>query len=315
MNGVRVFKTLREGTSEHEMVKVLQNALGITEDGGYGPKTTKAVFQRQANYRMRTDGVAGPDTLSHLEIWSPVVHGIDVSHHQGDIDWDKLAKAKIVFDGVEHPISFVYIRTSYGAFSDKPENGPGNRCWDRKVERNMKGAIDRVPETGWRIGPYHAAYGTHTPEEEANNFYSAIEPFEKYLTMPPQLDVEGEPGVKGFKSTGQAALDWIDQWVNATMMKLGIWIPKTISIYTSTRIAKLYSFPNEIGEYPTWTAKYGQQRNPMKPWDTWDIWQYTEKGVLSGITENTVDLNVLALDSITGSHFKMTDPYMSFPHS
>ena len=38
------------------------------------------------------------------------IHGIDVSHHQGDIDWEKASRAEV---GGE-PISFVIIKATEG---------------------------------------------------------------------------------------------------------------------------------------------------------------------------------------------------------
>lgn len=47
-------------------VKRLQEALGVTADGDFGPGTEKAVREYQQNNGLAVDGIAGPDTFSAM---------------------------------------------------------------------------------------------------------------------------------------------------------------------------------------------------------------------------------------------------------
>ena len=54
-------ETLKKG-SKGEDVKVLQRALGITDDGDFGPGTEKAVKEFQKSHELINDGVVGDKT-------------------------------------------------------------------------------------------------------------------------------------------------------------------------------------------------------------------------------------------------------------
>ena len=51
-----------------EAVKILQRALGIKDDGDYGPKTFNAVKKYQKTKGLIVDGVAGNETLISLGV-------------------------------------------------------------------------------------------------------------------------------------------------------------------------------------------------------------------------------------------------------
>ena len=57
--------TLRKG-SKGEGVKLMQDALGITADGSFGPGTEKALKYWQEVNGLTADGIAGPKTLEKL---------------------------------------------------------------------------------------------------------------------------------------------------------------------------------------------------------------------------------------------------------
>lgn len=58
--------TLRMGSPHQQWVAALQEKLGLTADGSFGPGTDAALKQWQAANGLTADGVAGPNTLKRL---------------------------------------------------------------------------------------------------------------------------------------------------------------------------------------------------------------------------------------------------------
>jgi putative chitinase len=59
--------------SKGNLVKLLQEKLGVTADGDFGPKTESALKEWQSKNGLTADGVAGPITLSKMGIEIPIV--------------------------------------------------------------------------------------------------------------------------------------------------------------------------------------------------------------------------------------------------
>jgi hypothetical protein len=59
---------LAPGVSSTDTVRALQQKLGVSADGVYGPKTRAAVKRFQRAHGLTADGVAGPQTLTALGV-------------------------------------------------------------------------------------------------------------------------------------------------------------------------------------------------------------------------------------------------------
>ena len=64
--------------SKGNLVKQLQEKLGVTADGDFGPKTEKSLKEWQAKNGLTADGVAGPITLSKMGIEIPTIKKEDL---------------------------------------------------------------------------------------------------------------------------------------------------------------------------------------------------------------------------------------------
>lgn len=188
--------------------------------------------------------------------------GIDVSHHQGEIDWEYLLDER----GFDTIIDFVYCKVTEG--SDHV---------DTQWENNRK----TLNDLGILNGAYHYFNTKSYPRPQAEHFLKYWD--EREIDLPPVLDVEEE---------GLSDEDLI--------AKMKIWLTEVerVSghrpvIYTSLNFYET-KFRNQFPGYKFWLAAYSREPQYMN--DSQVIhWQFSESGRLPGI-DNRVDLNVSKTD-------------------
>ncbi len=117
------------------------------------------------------------------------VHGIDISHHQGEIDWAKLAANQL--DGA--PLQFVFIKAT-----------EGETLADNRFAHNFH----QAREHGMVRGAYHFYTPSVAPEVQANHFIRRVRLEEGDL--PPVLDIE-TIGSLTPDSLRRAALAWLQK--------------------------------------------------------------------------------------------------------
>ena len=69
--GLHELILLKVGTSG-ETVKKLQQGLGISADGQFGPGTERAVREYQQKNGLAVDGMAGPETLARMTLFKEI---------------------------------------------------------------------------------------------------------------------------------------------------------------------------------------------------------------------------------------------------
>ncbi|MFL1672436.1 GH25 family lysozyme [Paenibacillus dendritiformis] len=194
------------------------------------------------------------------------IKGIDVSHHNGVIDW-----SKVVSDGVK----FVYIKASEGVGYTDP-----------KLKTNASGSNS----VGLKTGYYHYARPEtgNSAQAEAKSFVEAVKSLPATLPYPYVLDIEGAAS-----RLGKAALTkWSVEWLEEVKRLTG----REVMVYTGASFARTYCGP-ELGRYPLWVAHYGGVNTPMSntTWSKWAVFQFTETGQVAGIN-GKVDINVMEAD-------------------
>ncbi len=206
-------------------------------------------------YNFGTDGAIASNV-------NGTTFGIDVSRHNGNIDWNAVKAS-----GVD----FVIIRCGYRGSSS------GVLIEDQNFRTNIKGAT----AAGLKVGVYVFSQAVNEVEavKEASLAVSLVKGYN--LTYPIFIDTESSGGRadKIDKATRTAVINAFCQTVTSAGYKAGIYASK--SWYED----KLNM--GAIGNYKIWLAQY--QPKPTYS-GRYDMWQYSSKGKISGINGN-VDLN------------------------
>lgn len=192
------------------------------------------------------------------------VLGIDVSHFQGVVDWEKVKKSGI---------QFCYAKATQGKYFKDP-----------KFKENQL----NTKKAGLKHGAYHFYVANDDPKLQATSFLSSIQDINEG-DMLPMLDLE-QGGITGKIDISQFQKDVII-WLNIVEKQLGV---KPI-IYTNNPFGKTYLDNSIFANYKLWLAEYGVKK-PRIPntWkdNGWAIWQRSEKGKVSGAIGN-IDHDIL----------------------
>ena len=184
-----------------------------------------------------------------------ISHGIDVSHHQGDINWPKVIDS---FDSIN---PFVYCKATEGI---------------SHVDSKFKENVEQLIELNVKHGAYHFFLPHADAIDQADHFLSEYN-FQQD-DLPPVLDYEIE------SENNDEQLDKISTWLKRVEDKTG----KRPIIYTSYNIY-INWLSIALPDYSFWVANYSDKVYRFKK-DNILHWQYSEKGVINGI-DGFVDLN------------------------
>ena len=186
------------------------------------------------------------------------VHGIDVSHYQGDINWKMLEQTR---QG-QFPIRFIFMKATEGG--DYPD--------DRFIAN-----FDSARAHGFIRGAYHFYNPKTDANKQADFFIQSVklEPGD----LPPVLDIE-----KKGKDMKKLQSD-LKVWLRKVESHYGV---KPI-IYASYKFKTRYLNDSVFNTYPYWIAHY--YVDSVRYEGDWKFWQHTDVGTLPGIEEK-VDLNV-----------------------
>lgn len=195
------------------------------------------------------------------------IKGIDVSKHQGNIDWKKV-KA----DGVE----FAFLRVGVRGYGDE-----GKLMVDDTFHQNAKAAINAGVQIGVYL--YSQAISVEEAKEEAALVIEQIKDYN--ITYPVVFDWE-EVG------TAPARTDDVPRDTLTEITKVFCSDIKSAGyhpmIYGNIKWFMKRVDISQLTEYDKWFAQYFN--TPFFPYD-FQIWQYTASGSVDGITGN-VDINM-----------------------
>lgn len=199
-----------------------------------------------------------------METTAVMNKGIDVSRHNGDIDW-----AKVKADGVK----FVMIRAGYGA----------NNI-DDKFVRNIK----ECNRLGIPCGVYwfSYAYTTEMAKKEAQYCLKAVKPYK--LEYPIAFDLEYDTvdyaAKQGVTITKQLATELVKAFCGE-IEKAEYFAVN----YANPDYLKRYFDDSLMQKYGLWLAAWNDYKYDEPPYKCY-MWQYSSKGTVKGIS-GSVDMN------------------------
>ena len=188
------------------------------------------------------------------------IHGIDISHYQGDINWQLLRNGMI--GGC--PLRFVMIKATEGA---------------DKLDDNFNDNFYNARDHGFIRGAYHFWSNHSSARDQAYYFLKQVHLEDGDL--PPVLDVEHKPKDQSVEDFQRDVLTWLHIVEDKYHVKP--------MIYTYYKFKDEYLGAPVFDDYPYWIAHYYVEKVTYK--GKWKFWQHTDAGKLPGIT-GFVDLNV-----------------------
>ena len=193
-----------------------------------------------------------------FNLLQPGSNGLDLSHHNGRIDWDAFEAA---------PVDFIYLKATEG--SD----------WkDPRFLAHWREAKAR----GWKIGAYHFYLLCRPGAEQAQNFIQSVEV--RAGTLPPAVDLEYAHNCTP-RGNPADTLAELDTFLDMLETEYG----QRPVIYTTKEF-----HADWLGErydtYPLWLRGLGETLPRTGSGRVPDIWQYTMSARVPGI-EGRVDLN------------------------
>jgi lysozyme len=217
----------------------------------------------------------GPWVYARLEL-APLpyrVIGVDVSHHQGAIDWQTLSA-----DG----IGFAYIKATEG----------GN-FRDTSFALNWSGAAS----AGLPRGAYHFFTLCKSGADQAQNFIATV-PLDRQA-LPPVVDAES----MGPCSSGTPIAD-VPGELEAFLAALTAHYGRRPLIYTTAEFHDAYL----QGQFPSdrfWIRSLVLP--PLWRYRQWILWQYHDRGQRRGV-QGPVDLNAFRGSPQDFAAFAKTTP-------
>ncbi len=219
-----------------------------------GNKVTGAQVIQGVQYNFDSNGVL---------VSSNGILGIDVSKWNGSIDWNAVKNSGV---------SYVIIRCGYRGSSQ------GSLIEDPRYRSNIQGAT----AAGLKVGVYFFTQAVNEIEavEEASMVLSLVKGYK--LSYPIFLDVESSGGrADGIsRETRTAVCKAFCQTIKNSGYAAGVYANKTW--FTN------YIDAGQLGAYRIWLAQYASAPTYA---GRYDIWQYSSKGKIGGISGN-VDMNL-----------------------
>ena len=193
-----------------------------------------------------------------------MLKGIDVSEHQGIIDWEK----------VKNNVDFVMIRAGYG-----------RNNIDKQFIRNIK----ECNRLGIKVGIYWFSYALNVDmaKQEAKYALDAIKNYkvEYPICFDLEYDTLNYANKNGVTINKRLATDMVKAFCN--VIEDAGYLAMN---YANPDFIDNHFYQHELNKYLLWLAWYGAKEDQIKKYDC-AMWQYSENGIIPGISGSSVDMN------------------------
>ena len=186
------------------------------------------------------------------------VRGVDVSHHQGQVQWQRVRRDRI---------AFAYLKATEGSGFTDPLFQPGARA---------------ARSAGLRVGGYHY-FSLCSPGAPQAEHFAGVLASAPARSMPPAVDLEllgncSDPPPRA------ELLDEVRGFIDEVERRTG----QQVVVYAYPEFEARYRFAGALHRRQ-WVRRIGN-RPPARDWY---IWQKDDRAVIDGIA-GPADLNVLA---------------------
>ena len=182
------------------------------------------------------------DTCQH-------VHGIDLSHYQGEVFWETV--------GENTKMAYVYLKATEG----------GDRI-DEMYERN----INLAHRYGLKVGSYHFYRPKTEQIKQLENFNTQGLPGEQDLI--PMIDIETKQGLN--------TEEFCDSLMKFLTLVEEAYKQKPL-LYTGTNFYNKY-LQGKVNDYQLMIAQYTEREPVLADDRDFTLWQYTGKGRIVGVS-------------------------------
>lgn len=199
--------------------------------------------------------------------YNSIVHGIDVSKWQAQIDWQKVKAAGV---------KFVFIRCGYTSLS---------QTFAMYEDEYFRQNVQKAYEAGIKVGIYYFSNSITAAEarKEAAKTLELISGYKKMITLPVVFDFEA------FSSSYRAYGTSKDRVTKNALIFMEAMEDAGFDAmyYSSPSFLNTFFDVNKLSDYDFWLANYTTRTSYQ---GDYTYWQYSSSGQVNGIQGN-VDCN------------------------
>lgn len=185
--------------------------------------------------------IACEDTCTH-------VHGIDLSHYQGEVFWEAV--------GTNTNMQYVYLKATEGGDN---------------IDARYKSNIDLAHRHGLKVGSYHFYRPKTEQIKQLENFKAQCRPGDQDLL--PMIDVE--------TTSKMNPEEFVDSLFKFLQLVEQAYKQKPL-IYTGANFYDKYLL-GKLDDYQLMIAQYTDYEPTLKDHRDITAWQYTAKGRIVGV--------------------------------